>query len=87
VLLVVVLAVLVAAAVLLISRPAVAGTGAHPVPVRYHVVLPGETLYGIVGSQLPGVDVRDGVAQVVELNALPGSSVQAGQRLALPIRS
>ena len=82
-----VLAVVVALAVLLISRPAVAGTGARSVPVTYHVVLPGETLYGIVGAQMPGVDVRDGVAEVVELNALPGSSVRAGQRLALPIRS
>jgi LysM domain len=55
-----------------------------PVPVRYHVVLPGETLWGIAAQELPGVDRRDAVARIVELNALGSAGVSAGQRLAVP---
>jgi len=55
-----------------------------PVPVRYHVVLPGETLWGIAAEELPGVDRREAVARIVELNALGSAGVSAGQRLAVP---
>jgi hypothetical protein len=55
-----------------------------PVPVRYHVVLPGETLWGIATEELPGVDRREAVARIVELNALGSAGVSAGQRLAVP---
>ncbi|HET9654651.1 MAG TPA: LysM peptidoglycan-binding domain-containing protein [Kineosporiaceae bacterium] len=82
---VVLLAMLVALlAVLLLSRPAVAGAGAEPVPVRYHVVLPGETLWGIAGEAAPQGDRREVIAQIIELNALPSAGVVAGQRIALP---
>lgn len=72
-------------AVLLAGRPAAAGSGGGSVPVRHHVVLPGETLWGIAGEVAPGEDRRDAVAQIVELNALRGSGVMAGQRIALPV--
>lgn len=72
-------------AVLLVGRPAAAGSGGGSVPVRYHVVRPGETLWGIAGEVAPEGDRRDAVAQIVELNALRGSGVMAGQRIALPM--
>jgi hypothetical protein len=71
--------------VLIASRPAAAGTGSRPVVVRYHSVLPGETLLQIAADEVPGVDARDTAARIIELNAMRGSSIQAGQRLALPV--
>ncbi len=44
----------------------------------------GETLSGIVADRLPGMDLSVAVAQVLELNDLPNSQVQAGQVLVLP---
>ncbi|GAA3639951.1 hypothetical protein GCM10022223_68940 [Kineosporia mesophila] len=81
-LLLAVLAVL--AGVLLLDRPAEAGSQARPVPVSYHTVLPGETLWGIAGRIAPDADRRDTVADIIELNALPGPAVSAGRRIALP---
>jgi hypothetical protein len=66
------------------TRPASAGAQPHAVQARYHVVLPGETLWSIVGEIAPTADRRDVVAEIVELNALPGSGVEAGRRIALP---
>lgn len=71
-------------AVLLLSRPAMAGGDAQSVLVRHHVVLPGETLWGIAGEVAPKGDRREVIAQIVELNALPDAGVAAGQRIALP---
>jgi LysM domain len=73
--------------VLALGRPALAGTRAHAMQVRYHVVLPGETLLGIAARAVPGVDARDTAAEIIELNALPGSGLNAGQRIALPVGS
>jgi hypothetical protein len=53
-------------------------------PVAYHVVLPGETLWGIASELTHGQDPRDTVALLVQVNHLPSSGVQAGQRLVLP---
>lgn len=72
-------------AVLIASRPAAAGVGNRPVVVRYHSVLPGETLLQIAAEEVPGIDARDTAARIIELNAMRGSSIQAGQRLALPV--
>jgi hypothetical protein len=70
--------------VVMMGRPASAGTSARPVSVRYHVVMPGETLLQIANDAVPGADPRDVAAEIMELNALPGSGVHAGDRLALP---
>jgi hypothetical protein len=78
------LALVVVVAVLLVSRPAAAGTDVRPVPVRYHLVLPGETLLGIAAELDPGADPRDVAVRIVRLNALEGWGLQAGQQLALP---
>ena len=69
---------------LVLTRPASAGAQQHAVQARYHVVLPGETLWSIAGEIAPQADRRDVVAEIVELNALPGSGVEAGQRIAIP---
>jgi hypothetical protein len=71
--------------VLGLIRPADAGTQVIPVPVSYHVVLPGETLWSIARESVPGADPREVVARIVELNALPGAGLTAGQRIAVPV--
>jgi hypothetical protein len=73
------------AGVLLLDRTAEAGSTPGAVPVSYRVVLPGETLWQIAGEVDPGADRRDTVARIVELNALPGAGVAAGQRIAVPV--
>ena len=72
--------------VLLIDRSAMAGSTSRPVPVTYRVVLPGESLWQIAGEVAPGVDRRDTVARIVELNALSTAGVNAGQRIAVPVK-
>ncbi len=57
----------------------------HP-QVRYVTVMPGQTLWAIAGEVAPQADRRDTVARILELNALPSSGLQAGQRIAVPVR-
>jgi LysM domain len=77
-------AALVVGGVLALQRAASAGEQAPAAAaVTYHVVLPGETLWGIARQVAPERDVRGTVARIIELNALPGGRVYAGQRLAL----
>lgn len=75
------------AGVLLLSRSAEAGSRPHPVPLTYHVVLPGETLWQIAGEVAPAADRRDTVADLVELNALGSARLSVGQRIAIPVRT
>lgn len=63
-----------------------AGSRAEHAPVRYVTVLPGQTLWAIAGEVAPEADRRDTVARILELNALPTSALQAGQRIAVPQR-
>lgn len=73
----------VGAAVLGLQRAAAASATGGRVPVEYHVVLPGETLWGIAAAEVPGTEVRAAVARLIELNALPNGQVFVGQRLAV----
>lgn len=84
--LVVVLMLLVmAAAGLALAHGARAADGPAPaVVVHTHVVLPGETLWGIARQVAPHDDPRDTVARIAEFNSLASTAVRAGQRLALP---
>jgi LysM repeat protein len=70
---------------LALARGARAADGAAPaVVVHTHVVLPGETLWGIAQRVAPHDDPRDTVARIAEFNSLTTTAVRAGQRLALP---
>ena len=61
-----------------------AGTDVEHLPVRYVTVAPGDTLWSIAGEAAPGVDRRDTVHRIVELNALAGPELTVGQRVAVP---
>ncbi len=51
---------------------------------QYLTVQSGESLWSIAEMIAPEADPRDVVADIARLNNLDGSSVQAGQRLAIP---
>jgi LysM repeat protein len=70
---------------LAVTSSGAASSTAEQVPVQYVTVAPGDTLWSIAGEVAPGTDRRDTVAEIVELNALDGSTVQAGQRIAVPV--
>lgn len=80
----------IAAAVLLTGGgAATAGTPAGSpsgsvVPAGRVTVRPGETLWAIAERTAPGVDPRETVAAILDLNALESSSVRAGRVLLLP---
>jgi hypothetical protein len=77
---------LVAAGVLAAGGPpATAGTepGAAVTAERV-TVRPGDTLWAIAEREAPGVDPRETVAAILDLNALESSAVQAGSVLLLP---
>jgi hypothetical protein len=83
-LVVLLLVLVVTLAVLLLGRTAQAGTQVGVVTGDRYVVEPGETLWDIAGRVAPDADRRDTVLRIVRFNALPSSSVQAGQELAIP---
>lgn len=52
----------------------------------YIVVQPGESLWSVATALDPSMDPRDLVGEIVQLNKLTESGVQAGQPLAVPLR-
>jgi len=54
------------------------------VSFTYVTVAAGESLWDVAEAVAPTRDPRDVIVDIVSLNQLPGDSVQAGQRLALP---
>ena len=85
VLTVVALVALLAVGVLATGGLATAGTepGAAATAERV-TVRPGETLWAIAEREAPGVDPRETVADIVELNRLESSALEAGSVLLLP---
>ncbi len=83
-LVVVLMLVVMAVAGLALAHGARADGPAPAVVVTTHVVLPGETLWGIARQVAPHDDPRDTVLRIVEFNSLSSTAVHAGQRLALP---
>jgi Tfp pilus assembly protein FimV len=77
---------LVAAAVVAAGGPgAVAGTergGAHT--AERVTVRPGDTLWAIAEREAPGVDPRETIAAILDLNALESSALRPGSVLLLP---
>lgn len=53
-------------------------------PMHYVTVQGGETLWQLAGEVAPKADPREVVADIVNLNQLASSDLQAGQRLAIP---
>lgn len=51
---------------------------------EYVVIEPGQTLWQIARRAAPGVDPRVTIDRILELNALPGADIRAGERIALP---
>jgi LysM domain len=70
------------------AKADVAGSGV-PSSAVYHslrsvIVLPGQSLWSIATRYEPGSDPRNVIQEIVDLNALSGTSVQPGQHLWLP---
>lgn len=69
------------------ARAVVADAPPQPMEVRAVVVEPGDTLWSYASGLTPaGEDVRDVVAQLVEMNELDASTLTVGQTLVLPVR-
>jgi len=67
------------------GAPAAAGSsGGGFVAAERVTVRPGETLWAIAEREAPGVDPRETVARIMDLNALESSAVAAGSVLLLP---
>ncbi|PYY57820.1 hypothetical protein DEJ17_08960 [Curtobacterium sp. MCSS17_011] len=49
-------------------------------------IQPGETLWQLAEQTAPNSDPRDFVQDVVSLNALDGSALQAGEEIAIPTK-
>ena len=61
--------------------------GFDTVGFEYVTIQPGQSLWQLAVSLAPASDPRDIIAEIVSLNQLSSDSVQAGQRLALPVGS
>lgn len=61
-----------------------AATGPARSATHYVTVAPGQTLWQIARTVAPGDDPRDTIARLRSLNGLGSTTVQAGQRLAVP---
>jgi hypothetical protein len=46
--------------------------------------MPGQSLWSLATQYVPAADPRNVIQEIVDLNALSGTSVQPGQRLWLP---
>jgi len=61
-------------------------SGATASDFGYVLVMPGSSLWQVAAEIDPTADPRDLVAEIVRLNQLGGSDVQAGQPIAVPLR-
>jgi hypothetical protein len=71
------------------TRADAAGSGGPPPSAVYRnlrpvIVQPGESLWTVAVQAEPGADPRGVIQQIIDLNALGGTSVQPGQRLWVP---
>ena len=65
---------------------AVATAGAGNSEFGYVVAQPGDSLWQLASELDPNADPRDLVAEIVRLNQLDSSAVQAGEPIAVPLR-
>lgn len=54
--------------------------------LQYVTVGAGETLWQLAGELAPAADPRDVISDILHLNQLQGTDIQAGQRLAIPAK-
>ena len=70
------------------TRADAAGSGPPPSAVYRNltkvVVQPGESLWAIAAQAEPAADPRSVIQEIIDLNALGGSSIQPGERLWVP---
>jgi LysM repeat protein len=69
---------------LLSGGSAIATGNAGTADFDYLTVQAGQSLWGIAESIAPEADPRDVIAEIMSLNQLRESSVQPGQRIAIP---
>lgn len=76
------------AGVAALSAPQALASDSHAGGQQFHyaVMQPGESLWSLATELDSAADPRDLVAEIVQLNQLSGSDVQAGQPLAVPLR-
>jgi len=55
-------------------------------PLHYVTIQGGQSLWQLAGDIAPHADPRDVVADIVNVNQLASSDLQAGQRIAIPAR-
>ncbi|WP_244302895.1 LysM peptidoglycan-binding domain-containing protein [Leucobacter coleopterorum] len=77
---------LVFAATLLSPQAFATDSASNKQQFHYVVAQPGESLWSLASELDPKVDPRDLIAEIVQLNQLRGSNVEAGQALAVPLR-
>lgn len=76
----------VAVLMIAVSGLATATGEAGPAPeVRTVTVAPGDTLYGLAADIAEPGQIRDTVAEIKRLNSMSGSSLQVGDKVALPL--
>lgn len=77
---------LVAMVMIAVSGLATATRDAAPAQeVRTVTVAPGDTLYGLASEVAEPGKIRETVAEIKQLNSMSGSSLQVGDRVALPL--
>lgn len=72
-------------ALLMIMLSGLADAGA-PQQVHWIQVAPGQTLTDIAQTVGRQGDIRDTIVEIEQLNNMSGAALQAGQRLAVPVR-
>jgi LysM repeat protein len=68
------------------SGGAVATDSTTSTSFEHVTVQSGETLWQLATSIAPKADPRDVIADIVQLNQLDGSTLQPGQRIAVPLQ-
>ncbi len=80
------LALLLVGLVSLVGGRAFADAPARALEVQTYSVASGDTLWALASSLAkPGEDVRDVVAEIVDLNGLASAELTVGQRLVVPV--
>ena len=71
-----------------LAAPQALAADAHEGGQEFHYVVaqPGASLWSLATELDPEADPRDLVAEIVQLNQLGGSGVEAGQPIAVPLR-